>query len=94
MFAITLISCLFLRPGYADGKHIKKRKIKKLFKHSVILNNHFTGFALYDIDEKKMIYELNADGVRRDFLSNTFVYPASAPPKKFRQEIPWIKAVH
>jgi len=40
---------------------IRKRKIKKLFKHSVIVKDHFTGFALYDMDEKRMIYELNAD---------------------------------
>lgn len=25
------------------------------------MNDHFTGFALYDLDEQKMIYELNAD---------------------------------
>ncbi|WP_245927982.1 D-alanyl-D-alanine carboxypeptidase/D-alanyl-D-alanine-endopeptidase [Mucilaginibacter oryzae] len=25
------------------------------------MNDHFTGFALYDMDEQKMIYELNAD---------------------------------
>jgi serine-type D-Ala-D-Ala carboxypeptidase/endopeptidase (penicillin-binding protein 4) len=40
---------------------IRKRKIKKLFKHSVIVKDHFTGFALYDMDEKRMIYELNSD---------------------------------
>ncbi|XHR94218.1 D-alanyl-D-alanine carboxypeptidase [Mucilaginibacter sp. UC70_90] len=32
-----------------------------MFKHSQIVNDHFTGFALYDLDEHKMIYELNAD---------------------------------
>jgi D-alanyl-D-alanine carboxypeptidase/D-alanyl-D-alanine-endopeptidase (penicillin-binding protein 4) len=41
--------------------HIKKRKIKKQFKHSAILNDHFTGFALYDLDNHKMIWEQNAD---------------------------------
>ena len=58
---IIVFSCLLLCHHYADGRSIKKRKIKKMFKHSVILNDHFTGFALYDIDKKKMIYELNAD---------------------------------
>ncbi|MGZ3764822.1 MAG: D-alanyl-D-alanine carboxypeptidase/D-alanyl-D-alanine-endopeptidase [Mucilaginibacter sp.] len=40
---------------------IRKHKIKKLFKHSKIANDHFTGFALYDMDAGKMIYELNSD---------------------------------
>jgi serine-type D-Ala-D-Ala carboxypeptidase/endopeptidase (penicillin-binding protein 4) len=44
---------------YAGGIH--KHKIKKLFKHSKILNDHFTGFALYDLDNKKMLYEQNDD---------------------------------
>ncbi|PWK72468.1 D-alanyl-D-alanine carboxypeptidase/D-alanyl-D-alanine-endopeptidase (penicillin-binding protein 4) [Mucilaginibacter oryzae] len=43
------------------ARSIKKRKLKKLFRHSQIMNDHFTGFALYDMDEQKMIYELNAD---------------------------------
>jgi D-alanyl-D-alanine carboxypeptidase/D-alanyl-D-alanine-endopeptidase (penicillin-binding protein 4) len=43
------------------GGGIRKHKIKKLFKHSKILNDHFTGFALYDLDNKKMIYERNDD---------------------------------
>lgn len=43
------------------GRTIKKRKIKKQFKHSQIVNDHFTGFALYDMDEKKMVFELNSD---------------------------------
>ncbi len=45
--------------AYAGG--IRRHKIKKLFKHSKILNDHFTGFALYDLDNKKMIYEMNDD---------------------------------
>jgi D-alanyl-D-alanine carboxypeptidase/D-alanyl-D-alanine-endopeptidase (penicillin-binding protein 4) len=40
---------------------IRKHKIKKLFKHSQIVKDHFTGFALYDMDSRKMIYGLNAD---------------------------------
>lgn len=44
-----------------QGQTIRKRKIKKLFKHSLIMNSHFTGFALYDIDKQQTIYELNAD---------------------------------
>ena len=45
----------------ANAGKIRKRRIKKLFKHSLIVRDHFTGFALYDMDAKKMIYELDAD---------------------------------
>lgn len=45
----------------AQAQRIRKRRIWKLFKHSLIVNDHFTGFALYDMDKGKMIYELNAD---------------------------------
>ncbi|HTK20549.1 MAG TPA: D-alanyl-D-alanine carboxypeptidase [Mucilaginibacter sp.] len=45
----------------AHAGKIRKRKIRKLFKHSAIVKDHFTGFALYDMDAKKMIYELNSD---------------------------------
>lgn len=56
---LTFFTCLALNVCYAGG--IKKRKIKKLFKHAAVFNTHFTGFALYDIDNQKTIYELNAD---------------------------------
>lgn len=57
--ASTLLICLALNVCHA-GK-IRTRKIKKLFKHSVIFNTHFTGFALYDIDKQQTVYGLNAD---------------------------------
>src|ERR1700750_2229246 len=56
---ISVIIVLMTRTADAGG--IRKRRIKKLFKHSLIANDHFTGFALYDMDAKKMIYELNDD---------------------------------
>ena len=58
---LVFITALVLFSGLASAGTIKKRKIKKLFKHSRIVNNHFTGFALYDMDKGKMIYELNDD---------------------------------
>jgi D-alanyl-D-alanine carboxypeptidase/D-alanyl-D-alanine-endopeptidase (penicillin-binding protein 4) len=56
MFVIVLLTSVNAHAG-----KIRKRKIKKLFKHSLIANDHFTGFALYDMDMHKTIYELNAD---------------------------------
>lgn len=40
---------------------ITKHKISKIFKKSSINKDHFTGFALYDQDRQKMIYEANSD---------------------------------
>jgi len=53
-FSTLLYSC-----AYRGG--IGKHKVKKLFKHSAVTNDHFTGFALYDMDAKRMIYTLNDD---------------------------------
>ncbi len=38
-----------------------RRKIEKVFKASEIVNNHYTGFALYDPAKDKMVYELDAN---------------------------------
>lgn len=43
------------------AQKISKRKVRKLFKSSAIVNDHFTGFALYDEDKNEMIYERDAD---------------------------------
>lgn len=58
-FAIFLIICLL--GMVAQAQTVKKRKVKKLFRQSEIMNDHFTGFALYDMDKQQMVYELNAD---------------------------------
>lgn len=58
---LLIVCVLSLCCDIVYARSIKKRKVKKLFKHSQIVNDHFTGFALYDLDEHKMIYELNAD---------------------------------
>lgn len=43
------------------AQKISGRKIRKLVERSEILKDHFTGFALYDQDKNKMIYEFNSD---------------------------------
>ncbi len=58
---MIIIGGLLMGSDTVYSRSIKKRKVKKLFKHSQIMKDHFTGFALYDLDEKKMIFELNAD---------------------------------
>ncbi len=61
IMTLLLAGMLVFMYDNAGATKIRKRKIRKLFKHSVIVNDHFTGFALYDMDAKQMIYELNAD---------------------------------
>ena len=89
---ITLICGCFIYPNHADAGHIKKRKIKKLFKRSVILNDHFTGFALYDLDDKKMIYEQNADKYFTP-ASNTKLFTFYTCLKMLGDSIPALKYV-
>ncbi len=44
-----------------DAKGIRPGKILKMIRKSPVLKQHFTGFALYDLTEKKMIAEQNGD---------------------------------
>lgn len=53
-FVFLLMICgLLLFSDTIYARTIKKRKIKRQFKHSLIMRNHFTGFALYDLDDQK-----------------------------------------
>jgi D-alanyl-D-alanine carboxypeptidase/D-alanyl-D-alanine-endopeptidase (penicillin-binding protein 4) len=56
---VVIIAALFCQSCKVQS--IKPGKIKKLFKESPVVNDHFTGFALYDMDKQQMIYELNDD---------------------------------
>ncbi|WP_428327649.1 D-alanyl-D-alanine carboxypeptidase/D-alanyl-D-alanine-endopeptidase [Mucilaginibacter sp.] len=76
----------------AHAGHIRKRKIKKLFKHSQILGNHFTGFALYDLDNQKMIYELSDDKYYTP-ASNTKLFTFYTCLKMLGDSIPALKYV-
>lgn len=74
----------------AHAGKIRKRKIKKIFKHSIIVNDHFTGFALYDMDAKKMIYELNSDKYFTP-ASNTKLFTFYTCLKMLGDSIPALK---
>lgn len=58
-FCCLTILCILSVPLAAQK--ISKRKIRKMFEKSAIVQDHFTGFALYDQEKGKMIYELNSD---------------------------------
>ncbi|MGN8067976.1 D-alanyl-D-alanine carboxypeptidase/D-alanyl-D-alanine-endopeptidase [Mucilaginibacter sp. 22184] len=90
-FVFLLMICgLLLFNDTVYGGGIKKRKIKKQFKHSQIMRDHFTGFALYDLDDQKMIYELNAD---KHFIpaSNTKLFTFYTCLKMLGDSIPALR---
>ncbi|HEY1063280.1 MAG TPA: D-alanyl-D-alanine carboxypeptidase [Daejeonella sp.] len=58
---LLLIILSFLTIEAAFSKPIPRRKILKMLKSSEVLNDHFTGFALYDLSKRKMISRLNDD---------------------------------
>lgn len=57
---LLLLLC-FLTASDSYGQKIKKRNIKKLITSSAVNADHFTGFALYDLDKEKMIFEQYSD---------------------------------
>jgi D-alanyl-D-alanine carboxypeptidase/D-alanyl-D-alanine-endopeptidase (penicillin-binding protein 4) len=59
MLIWALISLLSIESLAA--KNIPPRKILKMFRKSEVLKQQFTGFALYDLEKRKMLVELNSD---------------------------------
>ena len=92
LLIILLLSGFFLNTFQASAGHIKKRKVRKLFRHSLIMNDHFTGFALYDLDAKKMIYEQNSDKYFTP-ASNTKLFTWYTCLKMLGDSIPALKYV-
>lgn len=88
---IHLILILFLTTSTFSQK-IPSRKIKKLIEKSEILNEHFTGFALYDQDKDKMIFEQNGN---KYFVpaSNTKMYTLYTALEMLGDSIPALKYV-
>lgn len=93
LFACALVCCFIigLSNHCAAGK-IRKRKIRRLFKHSKIVNDHFTGFALYDLDRQEMIFELNSDKYFTP-ASNTKLLTFYTCLKMLRDSIPSLRYV-
>ena len=94
LFLIIFAAYLLLFSTLSNAGSIRRHKIKKLFKHSGILNGHFTGFALYDLDKNKMIFELNADKYFTP-ASNTKLFTWYTCLRMLGDSIPALKyAVH
>lgn len=69
---------------------ISTYKISRILKNSVINKDHFTGFALYDQDNKKMIYTENSD---KYFIpaSNTKLYTFYTSLQMLGDSIPGLR---
>ncbi|WP_254659614.1 D-alanyl-D-alanine carboxypeptidase/D-alanyl-D-alanine-endopeptidase [Mucilaginibacter sp. PPCGB 2223] len=72
---------------------LQKGSVKKLFKQSAIVNDHFTGFALYDLDKQQMIYELNSDKYFTP-ASNTKLYTFYTCLRMLGDSIPGLQYVN
>jgi D-alanyl-D-alanine carboxypeptidase/D-alanyl-D-alanine-endopeptidase (penicillin-binding protein 4) len=79
---LLLIILSFLTIEAAFSKPIPRRKILKMLKSSEVLNDHFTGFALYDLSKRKMISRLNDDKYFTP-ASNTKLFTFYAGLKRF-----------
>ncbi len=56
---VVILSFLMVEATFS--KSLPPRKILKMLKNSVILNDHFTGFSLFDLGKRKMITGQNED---------------------------------
>jgi D-alanyl-D-alanine carboxypeptidase/D-alanyl-D-alanine-endopeptidase (penicillin-binding protein 4) len=72
------------------SQKIPTKKIKKLIEKSELLNEHFVGFALFDQEKDKMIYEQNAS---KHFVpaSNTKMYTFYTALNVLGDSIPALK---
>jgi hypothetical protein len=52
---------LLLISSNANAQKLTKRKVAKVFAASEVLQNHYTGFSLYDLKTMKPVYELDAN---------------------------------
>lgn len=88
----TIVMVLLLSSITISAQKIPHRKIKKLIEKSEILNEHFTGFALYDQNKDKIIYEQNAS---KHFVpaSNTKMYTFYTVLNMLGDSIPALKYV-
>src|SRR5476651_2711643 len=91
-FLITICG-LLLGSCSIQSHSINKRNIKKQFEQSQVSNDHFTGFALYDMDQKKMVFELNSDKYFTP-ASNTKLFTFYTCLKMLGDSIPGLRYVN
>jgi len=84
LLAICFASC--------TPNKIIARKVSNEFKHSAIIKQYHSGFALYDKDKKEMIYEKDADTYYTP-ASNTKLFTFYAGLKMIPDSIPSLRYV-
>lgn len=92
LFTFSLCCILLYSSNTVLAQKLNKRKIRKLVSSSEINADHFTGFALFDIDENKMIYEQNTD---KYFVpaSNTKLFTYYAALNMLGDSIPGLRYI-
>jgi D-alanyl-D-alanine carboxypeptidase/D-alanyl-D-alanine-endopeptidase (penicillin-binding protein 4) len=89
---LSLLALLLLTGSYikAEAQNLRPPKIRKMFKKSEILNDHFTGFMLYDLGKRKQVAEQLS---HRYFTpaSNTKLYTFYAGLKLIKDSIPGLQ---
>ncbi|MGN6395979.1 MAG: D-alanyl-D-alanine carboxypeptidase/D-alanyl-D-alanine-endopeptidase [Mucilaginibacter sp.] len=89
---ITLFCWLLVFFCTSCAYNTRRAQIKRQFTHSALLRGHFTGFALFDLDNHKMVYELNSDKYFNP-ASNTKLFTFYASLKMLGDSIPALKYV-
>jgi len=89
---ITLTCWLLVCLCSSCAYNTRRAQIKRQFRHSAIMKSHFTGFALYDLDNNKMLYELNSDKYFNP-ASNTKLFTFYASLKMLGDSLPALKYV-
>ncbi len=76
----------------SSAQKMKAADIKEILEKANITHEHFTGFALYDEESDKMIYELNAD---KYFIpaSNTKLFTAYTALQMLGDSIPGLQYI-
>ena len=90
-FFVLSTFCLFALSSCSGNKMIAK-KVAKTFKNSSVIKQYQVGFALYNMDDKKMIFEKDADKYFTP-ASNTKLYTFFASLKMLPEQMPALKYV-
>ncbi len=93
LFAVLILPSCSVAQKAASRKNLSKKEQKALdlkLEESEVFSKHFTGFALYDLAEKQMLYEYNSDNY---FVpaSNTKIFTLFTALKTLGDSIPAIQ---
>ncbi|KLT64575.1 D-alanyl-D-alanine carboxypeptidase [Pedobacter sp. BMA] len=91
---ILLISCIFLTSGLTGCSADKtiSRKVSKAFKNSEVIKQYQVGFALYNMETRRMIFQKDADKYFTP-ASNTKLYTFFASLKMIPEQMPALKYI-